>query len=137
MLAEKVGTASYINQMTASAKTFRVVLTPMQRDINRVIHLMVLISIILALLTLSGAIVQSTRIHEVMQAIAVIAGLVPYLLRYLRSARCLHPGCAGSAVALSERPCHRTGLYIGVGEPGPSCVALCILPRSNPTARPR
>ena len=77
MLAENVGVASYINRMNAAAKSFRIVVTPMQRDINKVIHLMISIAILLGLLTLFAAYAQNVRIHEVLQALAVIAGVVP------------------------------------------------------------
>ena len=77
MRAEKVGAASYINQMNGAAKRFRIVVTPLQREINKVIHLMILIALILGLLTLFSGFAQHTQIHEVLQAISVIAGIVP------------------------------------------------------------
>ena len=77
MQAEKVGAASYISQMNAAAKSFRTVVTPMQQEINKVIHLMISIALTLGLLTLFSGFAQHIRIHEVLQAIAVIAGVVP------------------------------------------------------------
>ena len=77
MKAEKVGAASYINQMNVAAKRFRIVVTPMQQEINKVIHFMIAIALILGLLTLFSGFAQDIQIHEVLQALSVIAGIVP------------------------------------------------------------
>jgi cation-transporting ATPase E len=77
MIAEAVGRASYVNRMSAAAKSFRIVVTPLQQDIRKVIELMISISITLAMLTLFAAFAQAVRIHEVALAMAVIAGVVP------------------------------------------------------------
>lgn len=49
----------------------------MQQEINKVIHLMIAIAVTLGLLTLFSGFAKHTRIHEVLQSIAVIAGVVP------------------------------------------------------------
>ena len=77
MKAEKVGAASYINQMNSAAKNFRIVVTPTQKEINKTIHFMIVIALTLGLLTLFSGIARYVQIHEVLQAVAVIAGIVP------------------------------------------------------------
>lgn len=92
MEAEKVGIESYANQLAVAARNFRIVVTPMQRDVNRVLHLMIGIALSLGLLTLFSAVVNRVSMQESLQALAVIAGVVPtglvqsILLAYLLGA---------------------------------------------------
>jgi len=75
--AEKVGQASFANQLTASAKAYRRVLTPLQGHINLVIRVILFIVIYLELLIAANGLVEAVPLPEGVQQATVIAGLVP------------------------------------------------------------
>ncbi len=74
---EKVGTASLANQITAGARSFRRVLTPLQQQINLVIRIMLLIVIYLQLLLAFNALVKVVPFRESVGQATILAGLVP------------------------------------------------------------
>ncbi len=76
-LAEKVGADSLANKMTAEARKFRKVLTPLQRQINLIIRLLLGIAILLGLITTLRIVLGVTSLTAGIQNIAVIVGLVP------------------------------------------------------------
>ena len=53
--ADKVGEESFANSMTARARSFRRVLTPLQRQVNVIIRLILLVAIIFELILLAQA----------------------------------------------------------------------------------
>jgi cation-transporting ATPase E len=75
--AEKVGAASLANRMTAEARKFRKVLTPLQHWINIMIRLLLGIAIVLGLITILRVILGVASLTTGIQNIAVIVGLVP------------------------------------------------------------
>ncbi len=75
--AEKVGAESLANKMTAEARKFRKLLTPLQQRINRLIRLLLGIAILLGLITGLRVLLGVTSLTAGIQNIAVIVGLVP------------------------------------------------------------
>jgi cation-transporting ATPase E len=75
--AEKVGANSLANQMTAEARKFRKTLTPLQRQINLIIRLLLGTAILLAATTGLQMLLQVAPISRGVQNLAVIIGLVP------------------------------------------------------------
>jgi len=81
--AQKVGAASLAHQMTASARAFRQIKTPLQLDIDYVIRVMVLLASLLgALLVIRQALEHSPTV-ETVQIAAVIVALVPQGLFFM------------------------------------------------------
>jgi cation-transporting ATPase E len=75
--ARKVGKDSYANQLTADARKFRIVQTPLQRDVDFVIRLLTLIASFIGLLLFISALLLAIPFMRSVQMAAVIAGLVP------------------------------------------------------------
>lgn len=75
--AEKVGKDSYANQLTAGAKSFRRVLTPLQKEINLIVRLLLVAAIFLWLLAGISLVMRLTPFARSVENAAVIAGLVP------------------------------------------------------------
>src|SRR5690606_17668893 len=75
--AQKVGAESFANQLTASARSYRVVKTPLQRDIDLVIRLLTLLAMFIGFLLLVSAIMYAVPLVRSVQMASVIAGLVP------------------------------------------------------------
>lgn len=75
--ATKVGADSFANKLTARAKVFRVVRTPLQQDINFVVRILLLMATVIGILFGVSFYVQEVDISEVVKTAAVIAGLVP------------------------------------------------------------
>jgi cation-transporting ATPase E len=74
---EKVGSDSLANQITAGARSFRRVLTPLQQQVNLVIRIMLLITLFLQLLLICNSIVNLIPIRESIGQATILAGLVP------------------------------------------------------------
>ena len=75
--AEKVGTDSLANQITSGARGFRRVLTPLQRQINVVVRVILLIVVYLQLLLTLDALVKEVRFSDAVGNATVLAGLIP------------------------------------------------------------
>lgn len=75
--AEKVGKDSYANKLTAGAKSFRRVLTPLQKEINLIVRLLLVAAIFLWLLAGISMLMGLTPFARSVENAAVIAGLVP------------------------------------------------------------
>ncbi len=75
--AEKVGKDSYANQLTAGAKTFRRILTPLQKEINLIVRVLLVAAIFLCLLAATSMLMGLTPFPRTVENAAVIAGLVP------------------------------------------------------------
>lgn len=77
-LAEKVGRESFVRTLTAEAKQFRNVQTPLQREINRILKLMVAVMVALCLILLARIIVQDKNFTDgVKETAATVVALVP------------------------------------------------------------
>ena len=81
--AEKVGAESLASKMTAEARKFRKVLTPLQHRINLMIRLLLGVAIVLGLITTLRMVLGVTSIQSGVQNMAVIVGLVPIGLYFM------------------------------------------------------
>jgi len=81
--AEKVGSESLASKMTAEARQFRKVLTPLQRQINTLIRLLLGLAIVLGLVTLLRMILGVSSFTSGIQNLVVIVGLVPVGLYFM------------------------------------------------------
>jgi cation-transporting P-type ATPase E len=75
--AQKVGNDSLANQLTHSARAFRRTYTPLQREVNLVIRVILLLAVYIEILLVASSLVQNTALVESVQMSVVIAGLVP------------------------------------------------------------
>lgn len=75
--AEKVGAQSVAYKLTAGARAFRRIYTPLQRKINLVIRVMLLFALFFELLLLLGAVASQLPTVETLKMAVVIIGLVP------------------------------------------------------------
>lgn len=76
-VAEKVGSDSLANQITAGAKQFRRILTPLQSQVVLIVRVMLLIVIYLEVLVVLHAVLASVNLPDAIQHSTLIAGLVP------------------------------------------------------------
>lgn len=76
-VAEKVGKDSLANQITAGAKQFRRILTPLQQEIALVVRIMLLVVVYLEFLVVLNAALRAINLGETVGQTTLIAGLVP------------------------------------------------------------
>lgn len=76
-VAEKVQGASFANQLTAGARSFRRVITPLQSEVNLVIRVVLGIVIYLEILLVIRGLFQSLAVGDVVADATLLAGLVP------------------------------------------------------------
>lgn len=76
-IAEKVQDASFANQITAGARSFRRVITPLQGEINLVIRVVLGIVLYLEILLVLRGALQASAIGDVVADATLLAGLVP------------------------------------------------------------
>lgn len=76
-VAQKVGAESMAQNITASARAFRRMLTPIQRETNLVVRVVLLIATFLLALLLVSTLLNDIPIVESVKMSIVIAGLVP------------------------------------------------------------
>ena len=76
-VAERVGAQNYMNQMTTSARAFRRTLTPLQREINLVVRLALLIVLYMEFLLVITSIVRDINLADSVENSTIVAGLVP------------------------------------------------------------
>lgn len=75
--AKKVGAESFANKLTISARQFNVERTPLQRDINFVVRILVLLASVIGILFAASFAIRRVSTVQSVQSAAVIAGLVP------------------------------------------------------------
>lgn len=75
--AEKVGAASVANQFTAGARAFRRVSTPLQRQINLIIQVMLLVAVFFELLVVLNAWLHPLPLVKSVEMAVVVIGIVP------------------------------------------------------------
>lgn len=75
--ATKVGNDSLANQITAGARAFRRILTPLQEQVALVVRIMLLVVVYLEFLIALNAILKSLNLGDTIQQSTLIAGLVP------------------------------------------------------------
>ena len=76
-VAEKVQNASFANLITAGARSFRRVITPLQAEINLVIRVVLGIVLYLEVLLVLRGFVQAAVLGDVVADATLLAGLVP------------------------------------------------------------
>ncbi len=75
--AEKVGDQTMASQITAGARVYRRIITPLQRQINLIVRLLLAIAGTFAVMLLIFSAVWDFPIREIALAAAVILGIVP------------------------------------------------------------
>jgi cation-transporting ATPase E len=75
--AQQIGAASLANQVTAGARAERHVLTPLQREVNGVIRLTLLVAAFLAVVLTVDAVAWRDPFVELVERLVVVIGLVP------------------------------------------------------------
>ncbi len=76
-VAERVGAFGLAHQITASARAFRRVLTPLQREINLVVRIALLIVVYLEFLLVVTSVIQQINLADSVENSTIVAGLVP------------------------------------------------------------
>lgn len=76
-VAERVGARSLANQMTASARAPRRVLTPLQREINLVVRIALLIVVYMEFLLVLTSVLKQINLADSVENSTIVAGLVP------------------------------------------------------------
>ena len=75
--AQKVGLDSLANQITSGARAFRRVLTPIQKETNLVVRLVLMVAVYFELLLMVNTLLTEIPIVDTVKMSIVIAGLVP------------------------------------------------------------
>ena len=75
--AQKVGTESLAHKITTSARAFRRVLTPIQRETNLVVRIVLIIAVYFELLLLINSLLNNISFVDSVKMSIVVAGLVP------------------------------------------------------------
>ena len=81
--AQSVGADCLIHQMTAGARAFRQVKTPLQRDIDFIVRILVLLSTQLGILLAISFLIQDLPLVETVRMAAVVVALVPQGLFFM------------------------------------------------------
>lgn len=76
-VASKVGAESFANQLTKGARAFRQVKTPLQRDVDFIVRMLVLVATQLGVLIALSFLYSPVPLVERVQIAAVLAALVP------------------------------------------------------------
>ena len=82
-VARKVGASSVANQLTSGARAYRLVKTPLQRDVDFVIRVLIVLVTLLGLMLVSAFLRQGIHMVDGVKASAVIVGLVPQGLFFM------------------------------------------------------
>ena len=75
--AEKVGVQSVAGILTVGARAFRKMYTPLQRDINLIIRVLLLVAILLEVLLIASSLVSIIPVVETVRMAMVIISIVP------------------------------------------------------------
>ena len=78
MEADQVGAKSFANQLTATARQFQVTYTPLQRQINFVVRLVMLVVVLISIIIFVASLRESLSTVRLVQIAAVLSGQVPY-----------------------------------------------------------
>ncbi|MBZ0298132.1 MAG: HAD-IC family P-type ATPase, partial [Anaerolineae bacterium] len=73
----RVGSDSFANKLTATARQFQIALTPLQHEINFILRLLMALALFMGTLMLAATILSQTPFMRQVQFAAVIAGLIP------------------------------------------------------------
>jgi cation-transporting P-type ATPase E len=83
MTAEKVGADSYANQLTTAARRFQVTLTPLQRQTDFLVRLVMLVVAVMSIIILVAGLLEGLSTLRLVQITAVLSGQVPYGLFFM------------------------------------------------------
>ncbi|HUX88017.1 MAG TPA: HAD-IC family P-type ATPase, partial [Chloroflexota bacterium] len=75
--AQKVGAASLANELTARARSFRRVYTPLQREINLTVRIILFVAVSFGIVLVIDAIIEQIALAESVKMGVVVVGLVP------------------------------------------------------------
>ncbi len=75
--AEKVGAESLSYQMTASARAFRRVTTPLQKEVNLIVRVLLLVAGYFEILLIVNNIIEKVPLVEAVRQSVVVLGLIP------------------------------------------------------------
>ena len=76
--AQKVGAESMAYQLTATARQFQVTQTPLQRSIDYVVRLVMLVVAVMSIIILVAGLLEGLSTVRLIQLAAVLSGQVPY-----------------------------------------------------------
>lgn len=76
--ADKVGADSFANQLTMTARNFQVVQTPLQRQVDFVVRLVMVVVVIMSGIILVTGLFEGLSAVRLVQIAAVLSGQVPY-----------------------------------------------------------
>src|SRR5262245_6745601 len=76
--ADQVGAASFANQLTATARNFQVAQTPLQRSIDIVVRVVMLVVLLMSIIILVASLLEGLSTLRLVQSAAVRSGQVPY-----------------------------------------------------------
>lgn len=76
--ADRVGAASFANQLTATARQFQVTHTPLQRQIDFVVRLVMLVVVVMSIIIFVASLLEGLSTVRLVQIAAVLSGQVPY-----------------------------------------------------------
>lgn len=76
--ADRVGAESFANKLTATARNFQVVKTPLQRKVDFVVRVVMLVVAIMSIVILVAGLLEGLSTVRLVQIAAVLSGQVPY-----------------------------------------------------------
>ena len=77
-VAEEVGAASFANKLTATARQMNIIETPLQKKINLLVKLVMLLVAVFSILILAASLLAGLSNIRLVQIAAVLTGQVPY-----------------------------------------------------------
>jgi cation-transporting ATPase E len=76
--ADQVGAASFANQLTTTARRFQVAQTPLQRNVDIVVRVVMLVVLLMSIIILVASLLEGLSTLRLVQIAAVLSGQVPY-----------------------------------------------------------
>jgi cation-transporting ATPase E len=76
--ADRVGPASFAHQLTATARQFQVTQTPLQRHIDLVVRVVMLVVAVMSIIIFAASLLEGLPTLRLVQIAAVLSGQVPY-----------------------------------------------------------
>jgi len=76
-VARRVGARSFANRLSEEARTFRVIKTPLQRDVNLVIRVLMMVAFFFGTMLVIAAVISDIPLMRSVQFVTVVFGLVP------------------------------------------------------------
>ena len=76
--ADKVGAESFASRLTTTARDFRVVKTPLQRKVDLIVRVVMLVVVVMSIIILVAGLLEGLPTVRLAQIAAVLSGQVPY-----------------------------------------------------------